>query len=81
MPCAHRPKTYTLRGPDGKSYASSAPGKLGGHCGGKLYFSFPLAPPARSPTTQLLYRRQVRRLGGRGIHWNLPGHGVGQGLR
>lgn len=37
MPCAHRPKTYTLLGPDGKSCAGSAPGKLGGHRGGKLY--------------------------------------------
>lgn len=30
-------KTFTLLGPDGKSYASSTPGTYGGNRGGKLY--------------------------------------------
>ena len=30
-------KTFTLLGPDGKSYVSAAPGTFGGHRGGRLY--------------------------------------------
>ena len=30
-------KTFTLLGPDGKSYASPVPGTFGGHRGSKLY--------------------------------------------
>lgn len=30
-------KTFTLVGPDGKSYSSTVPGTFGGHRGGKLY--------------------------------------------